>query len=190
MGRYEIIFQPICRMKTVLILVFAFALPTLHWAQEKDRSVSPNVADSFGSEARSAYLLWKKARREADLAYLAGLRSAIDKVTRQGKLKEATAIQGEIKRLEAELAESEKVSLSKFLIGTSWVNPQNAVIVTFGEEGKGVRTARNSESYLTYQIVSEQQVTIRWASAPMSEFRLAEDRQSIVGGGVTWKRKK
>jgi hypothetical protein len=179
-------------MKVVWIFTFAlaFALPTFHWAQEQGQPTSSNVADEFGSEARSAYLLWQKARREADMVYLAGLRGALVKVTRQGNLKEATAIQGEIKRLEAELEEAEKVPLAKFLIGTSWVNPTNGVVVSLGEEGKGVRTARNSESYFTYQVVSEEKFTIRWASAPMSEFRLAEDRQSIVGGGATWKLEK
>ena len=184
-------------MKAVLISAFVFACvfasPDLPRAQEGRQEQRPsatsNIADKFGSDARSAFLLWKKARKEADLAYLAGLRAALVKVTRQGNLDEATSIQVEIKRLEAELAESERVPLAKFLAGTSWVNPQNGVIVSFGEEGRGLRTARSSESYLTYEIVSYDQFTIRWASAPKSEFRLAEDRLSIVGGGVTWKRK-
>ena len=178
-------------MKVICILIIVATLPIPLMAQEQKTDTSSKIADSFGSEARSAYLLWQKARREADMAYLAALRSALDKVTRQGKLKEATAIQGEIKRLETALGESEKVPLSKFLIGTSWENPTNGVVITLGEEGKGSRAARNnSQSYFSYKIDSEKQITIRWAAGPTSQFVLAEDRQSFVGGDVTWKRKK
>lgn len=153
-------------------------------AQEPE---APDPAAKFGPEARSAYLRWEKATFEANVAYVSELKAALESATRQGKLDEAVAIRGEIERVSKLSGSHQPSPLADFLPGTSWVSESNGVVVVLREGGKGLRIHQGRESEITWRIDSETEFTVQWPVGALGRFSVAEDRQSVRGGDVTWK---
>ncbi|NNC86864.1 MAG: hypothetical protein HKN82_00225 [Akkermansiaceae bacterium] len=145
----------------------------------------------FTPEARSAYLTWQQSRRDADLAYVASLRAALEKATRRGQLDEAVAIRAEIKRIAQGLRQGDEppVPLAEFLAGTSWVSNINGVVIELAANGKGKRLHRGTEKDITYKVSSDEEFTILWPVGPSAPCTMAADRKSFASGDATWKRK-
>ena len=169
-------------MKTKWYSLIVLSLSAVIVAEEP----TPNTADKFGPEARSAYLRWKKATFEANGIYVSELKTALEKATRQGSLDEAVAIKGEIERVSSASSAIKPIPLSDFLTGTSWTSGLNDATVILKEGGKGVRKQNGQEAAISWRVNTEKEFTIRWPVGTSSTFLVADDRKSSRSGDATW----